>query len=103
MYKISVVVPVYNEEGNVEELHKEIKKVCEENHYEYEIIFINDGSSDQTDEICRGSRQPQRSSLQLLMGTDRMIRQIYRGCLTIWFKITMMWYPDGERTARTPL
>ena len=53
MYKISVVVPVYNEEGNVEALHKEIKEVCEANHYTYEIIFINDGSSDRTDEICR--------------------------------------------------
>lgn len=53
MYKISVVVPVYNEEGNVQALHEEIKKVCEDNHYEYEIIFINDGSSDRTDEICR--------------------------------------------------
>lgn len=53
MYKISVVVPVYNEEGNVRELHKEIKDVCEREGYEYEIIFINDGSKDKTDEICR--------------------------------------------------
>ena len=53
MKSISVVVPVYNEEGNVEELHREIKQVCEENQYEYEIIFINDGSSDQTGKICR--------------------------------------------------
>lgn len=53
MYSVSVVVPVYNEEGNVAELHQEIKKVCEANHYTYEIIFINDGSKDRTDEICR--------------------------------------------------
>lgn len=53
MYRISVVVPVYNEEGNVRELHKEIMDVCEKEGYEYEIIFINDGSSDRTDEICR--------------------------------------------------
>lgn len=53
MKSISVVVPVYNEEGNVAELHKEIKEVCEENQYDYEIIFVNDGSSDRTDEICR--------------------------------------------------
>lgn len=53
MYKISVVVPVYNEEGNVRELHKEIRDVCEREGYEYEIIFINDGSKDKTDEICR--------------------------------------------------
>lgn len=53
MYRISVVVPIYNEEGNVAELHREIKKVCKENQYTYEIIFINDGSSDQTDAICK--------------------------------------------------
>jgi len=53
MYRISVVVPVYNEEGNVQELHREIVQVCEANHYTYEIIFINDGSIDGTDQICR--------------------------------------------------
>ena len=52
-YSISVVVPVYNEEGNVEALHAEIKKVCEDNHFDYEIIFVNDGSKDRTDELCR--------------------------------------------------
>ncbi len=56
MYKISVVVPVYNEEGNVAELHREIKEVCEKNGYTYEIIFINDGSSDKTGEVCRALR-----------------------------------------------
>lgn len=53
MTGISVVVPVYNEEGNVENLYSEIKTVCEKNGYDYEIIFVNDGSSDRTGEICR--------------------------------------------------
>jgi len=53
MYNISIVVPVYNEEDNVKDLYDEIKQVCEENKYEYEIIFVNDGSSDRTDSICR--------------------------------------------------
>ena len=53
MYRISVVVPVYNEEGNVLELHREIKEVCQTNEYEYEIIFVDDGSSDRTAEICK--------------------------------------------------
>lgn len=53
MYNISVVVPVYNEEGNIKRLYDEIKQVCEDNGYEYEIIFVNDGSSDKTDIICR--------------------------------------------------
>ena len=53
MDTISIVVPVYNEEGNVEQLHKEIKEVCDNNDFIYEIIFVNDGSEDKTDEICR--------------------------------------------------
>lgn len=53
MISLSVVVPVYNEEGNVKQLHKEIKEVCEKEGYDYEIIFINDGSSDKTDKLCR--------------------------------------------------
>jgi glycosyltransferase involved in cell wall biosynthesis len=53
MKSVSIVVPVLNEEGNVAELHREIKEVCEREHYDYEIIFIDDGSSDRTGEICR--------------------------------------------------
>ncbi|GAA0727080.1 glycosyltransferase [Clostridium malenominatum] len=48
MRGISIVVPIFNEEDNVEELHKEIKEVCEELNYDYEIIFIDDGSKDKT-------------------------------------------------------
>ena len=53
MASISVVVPVYNEEGNVKELHKEIHKVCEKLNDQYEIIFIDDGSTDKTFEMCK--------------------------------------------------
>lgn len=51
--KISVVVPVYNEEGNVQELHKEIMDACESGRYVFEIIFIDDGSTDRTVEIAK--------------------------------------------------
>lgn len=50
---VSVVVPIYNEEGNVRELHQEILDVCRRNKYNFEIIFVDDGSSDQTVEICK--------------------------------------------------
>lgn len=56
MDKVSVVVPVYNEEGNVRELHEEIVDVCEKSGYIYEIIFVDDGSSDMTVEICKDLR-----------------------------------------------
>ncbi len=49
--EVSVVIPAYNEEGNIAELHAEVKQACEQNNYTYEIIFIDDGSSDRTVEI----------------------------------------------------
>lgn len=53
MKSVSVVVPVYNEEGNVEKLHKEIVDTCEKAGYDYEVIFVDDGSTDRTVEICK--------------------------------------------------
>ena len=38
MSSISVVVPIFNEEGNVANLHKEIVDVCRANNYTFEII-----------------------------------------------------------------
>ena len=51
--ELSVVVPVYNEEGNVEELHKKIVEACDNLNKTYEVIFVDDGSSDKTVKICR--------------------------------------------------
>lgn len=43
---ISVIIPLYNEAESLPELHSWIKRVMNENNYSYEIIFINDGSTD---------------------------------------------------------
>ncbi len=51
MKELSIIVPFYNEEGNIKELHQEIVEICEKNNYKYEIIFVDDGSSDKTYEI----------------------------------------------------
>ena len=45
---ISVVIPVYNEEKNVAELHSELLEVFKNLEKPFEIIFINDGSADKT-------------------------------------------------------
>jgi len=43
---ISIVVPLFNEEESLPELHSWIKKVMEKNNFSYEVIFIDDGSKD---------------------------------------------------------
>ena len=43
---ISVVLPIYNESDNIDPLHKRLKKVLNSVSRSHEIIFVNDGSSD---------------------------------------------------------
>ena len=50
---ISVVIPLYNEEESIPELYQWIARVMDEHHYSYEIIFINDGSTDQSWKVIR--------------------------------------------------
>ena len=43
---ISIVIPLYNEDESLRELHAWIHKVCEAHSLTYEVIFIDDGSTD---------------------------------------------------------
>ncbi|MEJ8770036.1 glycosyltransferase family 2 protein [Prevotella sp. HCN-7019] len=43
---ISVIVPLYNEEESLPELYSWIARVMKANNYSYEVIFVNDGSTD---------------------------------------------------------
>ena len=45
---ISVIVPLYNEDESLPELEAWIRRVMEANGFSYEIIFVNDGSTDRS-------------------------------------------------------
>ena len=54
MKKISIIVPCYNEEEAIPIFYKEITKTIEElKQYKFEIIFINDGSKDKSENIMK--------------------------------------------------
>lgn len=49
MKKVSVIIPMYYEEDVVNECYKRISTVCQSiENYDYEVIFVNDGSKDKT-------------------------------------------------------
>lgn len=50
---LSIIIPAYNEEENIRELYKEIIHACEKLEKPYEILFIDDGSKDNTFQIMK--------------------------------------------------
>lgn len=46
MLDISVVIPLYNEEESLQELMEWIDRVMEQHQFSYEVVFVDDGSSD---------------------------------------------------------
>ncbi len=53
MASLSIVLPAYNEEANVEDTVRDVSTVAQQLRLDYEILVVNDGSSDRTGEIVR--------------------------------------------------
>ncbi|MCX7681017.1 MAG: glycosyltransferase family 2 protein [Anaerolineae bacterium] len=57
MTSLSIVLPAYNEEANVERAVEHVSAVAQQLGIDYEIILVNDGSKDRTGEIGRQLEQ----------------------------------------------
>jgi glycosyltransferase involved in cell wall biosynthesis len=51
---LSIVIPLLNEEESLNELYSWIRKVMAQNNYSYEVIFIDDGSTDSSWNVIQG-------------------------------------------------
>jgi len=58
---ISIVIPLLNEDESLNELHDWIAKVMQSNHFSYEIIFIDDGSTDNSWNIIKSLSETNNS------------------------------------------
>ncbi len=54
---ISVIVPLYNEEESLKELYEWIARVMQEHNFTYEVIFVNDGSTDASWQVIESLSQ----------------------------------------------
>ena len=54
---ISIIIPLLNEAESLPELSSWIDRVCQENGYSYEVIFVDDGSTDESWEVIKQLKQ----------------------------------------------
>jgi glycosyltransferase involved in cell wall biosynthesis len=64
-FKLSVVIPAYNEEEVLPEFHKRLTSVLEEIEGACEILYVNDGSSDRTLEVLNAFKDPRVAIIDL--------------------------------------
>ncbi len=58
MKKITVIIPAYNEEESLPPLYERLEKLMRSmDHYEFEILFVNDGSKDNTINLIKEYRE----------------------------------------------
>lgn len=57
MLNVSLVIPLYNEAESLPELHAWIVRVCKQENLSYEVLLLDDGSSDNSWEIIQELRQ----------------------------------------------
>jgi glycosyltransferase involved in cell wall biosynthesis len=82
MKKISIVSPTYNEEGNVPVFYKRLKDVMARHPLNYEIIFIDNASTDNTVSILRNlAKQDDKVKVILNATNFGQIRSHYYGLL----------------------
>ena len=49
--RVSIVIPAYNEAPCLEKLHQELTAVCDMLPFPFEFLFVNDGSTDETEDV----------------------------------------------------
>ncbi|MBN2029047.1 glycosyltransferase family 2 protein [bacterium] len=54
---LSIVIPLYNEMESLPELHSQITQVCEKNNIPFEVIYVDDGSTDDSFRILEAIHQ----------------------------------------------
>jgi len=96
---ISIVLPAYNEEGNIEQMVKDCLTYLRKLNDDYEVIIVNDGSQDKTEYIARKiSRRNQKVRL-----ISYAQNKGYAQALKIGFskaKFNYVFFTDADRQFR---
>lgn len=95
MKKILLIIPAYNEEKNILKIFKEIEQYNKRNKLNYDMIVINDGSSDKTSKICHDNKIPVIDLVRNL-GIGGAVQTGYKYALENDYDIAIQFDGDGQ-------
>ncbi|MCP1225888.1 glycosyltransferase family 2 protein [Sebaldella sp. S0638] len=95
MNKILVVIPAYNEEASIEKAVTDLKN----NNFGYDYVIINDGSTDNTKEICLKNKF-NMIDLVANLGIGGCMQTGYRYALMKGYKYVIQFDGDGQHNAK---
>lgn len=93
--KVLVIVPAYNEESNIVNTVNKIIKYSKKSNNEIDYIVINDGSSDNTKEICRKNKYNTINLIQNL-GIGGAVQTEYKYALNNNCDVAIQFDGDGQ-------
>lgn len=93
--KVLVIVPAYNEESNIVNTVNKIIKYSKKSNNEIDYIVINDGSSDNTKEICRKNKYNTINLIQNL-GIGGAVQTGYKYALNNNYDVAIQFDGDGQ-------
>lgn len=96
--KVVVTIPAYNEEKTLPNVLKEIKGVMDDTPYYYEIMVLNDGSKDKTEETAREHGATVFSNARN-MGLSETFKHEMKRCIELGADIIVHTDADGQYKA----
>ena len=97
--KVLLVIPSYNEEDNVLKNYQKILEYNKKYKTNYDVIIINDGSKDKTEEICIQNHIPHISLIHNL-GIGGAVQTGYKYALEHNYDIAVQFDGDGQHDVR---
>ena len=96
--KVLVIIPAYNEEGNILNTCKSIDKIKDKIDFDLDYIVINDGSIDNTEKICIENKLPMISLVHNL-GIGGGVQTGYKYAYKNNYDIAIQFDGDGQHDA----
>lgn len=79
--KLSVIIPCCNEEGNIKKMYEKTREVLDQRDFEYELLFIDDGSDDKTFDIIKNIYEKDTTHVRCISFSRRFKKEagLYAG------------------------